>query len=125
MFMLCGNGYIVDVGGGGIREFSNKQSIPLRANQEVILDPRISYFFKVSVRVISSFNYARATQGAGIFVDNKHFSTIWASNSGSVGQVFDWQGYLSGSSLKLLALKTKWVTTQPSHFKFTSAELYF
>lgn len=77
------------------------------------------------MRVISSFNYARATQGAGIFVDNKHFSTIWASNSGSVGQVFDWQGYLSGSSLKLLALKTKWVTTQPSHFKFTSAELYF
>ena len=27
MFMLCGNGYIVDVGGGGIREYANYKKI--------------------------------------------------------------------------------------------------
>ena len=72
------------------------------------------------MRVILNFSHIiGATRGAGIFVDNQHFSNIWASNVGSVGQVFDWQGYLSGSSLKLSAIM------QPIDFELTSAELYF
>ncbi|EDO6788447.1 hypothetical protein FV621_09685 [Campylobacter coli] len=112
--------------GGKDEFFANKDlSIPpLNVNKTLNSSKR--YYLIIECEFVRSFSYKSATQGRGIFINNSHFKTIVAQNSGGLGQKFRWEGWVQGSMIKQVNLDRNWnyQPTSQSHTRTTKFELY-
>ncbi|EKZ8861887.1 hypothetical protein RFA74_001438 [Campylobacter coli] len=113
--------------GGKDEFFANKDlSIPpLNVNKTLNSSKR--YYLIIECEFVRSFSYKSATQGRGIFVDDKLFTTVVSTRSGTKGQKFTYQGWVKGSKIKHVNLDTSWTHSPASqnHIKTTKFELYY
>ncbi|ENI9705566.1 hypothetical protein AB0Q23_001684 [Campylobacter coli] len=113
--------------GGKDEFFANKDlSIPpLNVNKTLNSSKR--YYLIIECEFVRSFSYKSATQGRGIFVDDKLFTTVVSTRSGTKGQKFTYQGWVKGSKIKHVNLDASWTHSPASqnHIKTTKFELYY
>ncbi|EJA8820414.1 hypothetical protein MUV49_001627 [Campylobacter coli] len=113
--------------GGKDEFFANKDlSIPpLNVNKTLNSSKR--YYLIIECEFVRSFSYKSATQGRGIFVDDKLFTTVVSTRSGTKGQKITYQGWVKGSKIKHVNLDRSWTYSpaSQSHIKTTKFELYY
>ncbi|EAK3587755.1 hypothetical protein B5R48_08080 [Campylobacter coli] len=113
--------------GGKYEFFANKDlSIPV-INTNKALNPSKKYYLIFECEFFRSFSYKRATQGRGIFVDDKLFTSVVETKSGFKGQKFTYQGWVKGSKIKHVNIDGSWTHSPASqtHTKTTKFELYY
>ncbi|EKA0667966.1 hypothetical protein ACUOFT_000280 [Campylobacter coli] len=113
--------------GGKYEFFANKDlSIPV-INTNKALNASKKYYLIFECEFVKSFSYKSATQGRGIFVDDKLFTTVVSTRSGTKGQKITYQGWVKGSKIKHVNLDTSWTYSPASqnHIKTTKFELYY
>lgn len=113
--------------GGKYEFFANKDlSIPV-INTNKALNPSKKYYLIFECEFVKSFSYKSATQGRGIFVDDKLFTTVVSTTSGTKGQKITYQGWVKGSKIKHVNLDKSWTfsPTSQTHIKTTKFELYY
>ncbi|ECK7013505.1 hypothetical protein FSE47_01405 [Campylobacter coli] len=113
--------------GGEYEFFANKDlSIPA-INTNKALNASKKYYLIFECEFVKSFSYRSATQGRGIFVDDKLFTTVVSTKSGTKGQKITYQGWVKGSKIKHVNLDRSWVYSPASqtHTKTTKFELYY
>ncbi|EAL2282921.1 hypothetical protein B7A49_01515 [Campylobacter coli] len=113
--------------GGKDEFFANKDlSIPV-INTNKALNASKKYYLIFECEFVESFRYKSATQGRGIFVDDKLFTTVVSTKSGTKGQKFTYQGWVKGSKIKHVNLDASWTHSPASqtHTKTTKFELYY
>ncbi|ECK8147452.1 hypothetical protein ACM16H_001609 [Campylobacter jejuni] len=113
--------------GGKDEFFANKDlSIPV-INTNKALNASKKYYLIFECEFVKSFSYKSATQGSGIFVDDKLFTTVVKTTSGTKGQKFTYQGWVKGSKIKHVNLDRSWTYSPASqtHIKTTKFELYY
>ncbi|ECZ3092292.1 hypothetical protein F7N80_00995 [Campylobacter coli] len=113
--------------GGEYEFFANKDlSIPV-INTNKALNASKKYYLIFECEFVKSFSYRSATQGRGIFVDDKLFTTVVSTKSGTKGQKITYQGWVKGSKIKHVNLDRSWVYSpaSQSHIKTTKFELYY
>ncbi|EDO8930116.1 hypothetical protein GN854_08765 [Campylobacter coli] len=113
--------------GGKYEFFANKDlSIPV-INTNKALNASKKYYLIFECEFVKSFRYKSATQGRGIFVDDKLFTTVVASKSGTEGQKFTYQGWVKGSKIRHVNLDGSWTFSPDSqaYIKTTKFELYY
>ncbi|EGD5878541.1 hypothetical protein KFZ99_001766 [Campylobacter coli] len=113
--------------GGKYEFFANKDlSIPV-INTNKALNASKKYYLIFECEFVKSFSYRSATQGRGIFVDDKLFTTVVSTKSGTKGQKITYQGWVKGSKIKHVNLDRSWVYSPASqtHTKTTKFELYY
>ncbi|EAI7862118.1 hypothetical protein CQI68_05955 [Campylobacter coli] len=113
--------------GGKYEFFANKDlSIPV-INTNKALNASKKYYLIFECEFVKSFSYKSATQGRGIFVDDKLFTTVVSTRSGTKGQKITYQGWVKGSKIKHVNLDTSWTHSPASqnHIKTTKFELYY
>ncbi|EJE3610182.1 hypothetical protein QBB38_000704 [Campylobacter coli] len=107
--------------------FANKDlSIPV-INTNKALNASKKYYLIFECEFVKSFSYKSATQGRGIFVDDKLFTTVVSTRSGTKGQKITYQGWVKGSKIKHVNLDKSWTYSPASqnHIKTTKFELYY
>ncbi|EAK2269453.1 hypothetical protein BTL09_07455 [Campylobacter coli] len=107
--------------------FANKDlSIPV-INTNKALNASKKYYLIFECEFVKSFSYKSATQGRGIFVDDKLFTTVVSTRSGTKGQKITYQGWVKGSKIKHVNLDRSWTYSPASqnHIKTTKFELYY
>ncbi|EPZ5547379.1 hypothetical protein ACXPBN_000135 [Campylobacter coli] len=107
--------------------FANKDlSIPV-INTNKALNASKKYYLIFECEFVKSFSYKSATQGRGIFVDDKLFTTVVSTRSGTKGQKITYQGWVKGSKIKHVNLDRSWTYSpaSQSHTKTTKFELYY
>ncbi|EMU6361535.1 hypothetical protein WOA22_001524 [Campylobacter coli] len=107
--------------------FANKDlSIPV-INTNKALNASKKYYLIFECEFVKSFSYKSATQGRGIFVDDKLFTTVVSTRSGTKGQKITYQGWVKGSKIKHVNLDKSWTYSPASqnHTKTTKFELYY
>ncbi|EAL0837730.1 hypothetical protein OX509_001615 [Campylobacter coli] len=112
--------------GGKYEFFANKDlSIPINTNKA--LNASKKYYLIFECEFVKSFSYKSATQGRGIFVDDKLFTTVVSTRSGTKGQKITYQGWVKGSKIKHVNLDRNWTYSpaSQSHIKTTKFELYY
>ncbi|EAH6977901.1 hypothetical protein LDW77_001634 [Campylobacter coli] len=112
--------------GGKYEFFANKDlSIPINTNKA--LNASKKYYLIFECEFVKSFSYKSATQGRGIFVDDKLFTTVVSTRSGTKGQKITYQGWVKGSKIKHVNLDGNWTYSpaSQSHIKTTKFELYY
>ncbi|EMD5906143.1 hypothetical protein VRN72_001624 [Campylobacter coli] len=112
--------------GGKYEFFANKDlSIPINTNKA--LNASKKYYLIFECEFVKSFSYKSATQGRGIFVDDKLFTTVVSTRSGTKGQKITYQGWVKGSKIKHVNLDGNWTYSpaSESHIKTTKFELYY
>ncbi|ECC1874259.1 hypothetical protein FN950_07575 [Campylobacter coli] len=113
--------------GGKDEFFANKDlSIP-PLNVNKTLNSSKKYYLIFECEFVKSFSYKSATQGRGIFVDDKLFTTVVSTRSGTKGQKITYQGWVKGSKIKHVNLDKSWTHSPASqnHIKTTKFELYY
>ncbi|ELJ3788265.1 hypothetical protein QQW28_001419 [Campylobacter coli] len=113
--------------GGKYEFFANKDlSIPV-INTNKALNASKKYYLIFECEFVKSFSYKSATQGRGIFVDDKLFATVVSTKSGTKGQKITYQGWVKGSKIKHVNLARSWTYSPASqdHTKTTKFELYY
>ncbi|EOW3847608.1 hypothetical protein ACOW58_001898 [Campylobacter coli] len=113
--------------GGKYEFFANKDlSIPV-INTNKALNASKKYYLIFECEFVKSFSYKSATQGRGIFVDDKLFTTVVSTTSGTKGQKITYQGWVKGSKIKHVNLDGSWTFSPTSqiHTKTTKFELYY
>ncbi|ELF7023486.1 hypothetical protein RA921_001827 [Campylobacter coli] len=113
--------------GGKYEFFANKDlSIPV-INTNKALNASKKYYLIFECEFVKSFSYKSATQGRGIFVDDKLFTTVVSTRSGTKGQKITYQGWVKGSKIKHVNLDRSWTynPASQSHTKTTKFELYY
>ncbi|EGQ1227073.1 hypothetical protein I2K25_001538 [Campylobacter coli] len=113
--------------GGKYEFFANKDlSIPV-INTNKALNASKKYYLIFECEFVKSFSYKSATQGRGIFVDDKLFKTVVSTRSGTKGQKITYQGWVKGSKIKHVNLDKSWTynPASQSHTKTTKFELYY
>ncbi|EJG9886271.1 hypothetical protein NB736_001873 [Campylobacter coli] len=113
--------------GGKYEFFANKDlSIPV-INTNKALNASKKYYLIFECEFVKSFSYKSATQGRGIFVDDKLFTTVVSTKSGTKGQKITYQGWVKGSKIKHVNLDRSWTYSPASqnHIKTTKFELYY
>ncbi|EAH8125040.1 hypothetical protein F0016_08990 [Campylobacter coli] len=113
--------------GGKYEFFANKDlSIPV-INTNKALNASKKYYLIFECEFVKSFSYKSATQGRGIFVDDKLFTTVVSTRSGTKGQKITYQGWVKGSKIKHVNLHANWNHSPASqtHTKTTKFELYY
>ncbi|EJY2156655.1 hypothetical protein OFW03_001282 [Campylobacter coli] len=113
--------------GGKYEFFANKDlSIPV-INTNKALNASKKYYLIFECEFVRSFSYKSATQGRGIFVDDKLFKTVVSTRSGTKGQKITYQGWVKGSKIKHVNLDKSWTYSpaSQSHIKTTKFELYY
>ncbi|EGO3036396.1 hypothetical protein NAB38_001402 [Campylobacter coli] len=113
--------------GGKYEFFANKDlSIPV-INTNKALNASKKYYLIFECEFVKSFSYKSATQGRGIFVDDKLFTTVVSTRSGTKGQKITYQGWVKGSKIKHVNLDRSWTYSpaSQSHTKTTKFELYY
>ncbi|EHB2852484.1 hypothetical protein JYF24_001810 [Campylobacter coli] len=113
--------------GGKYEFFANKDlSIPV-INTNKALNASKKYYLIFECEFVRSFSYKSTTQGRGIFVDDKLFTTVVATTNGTKGQKFTYQGWVKGSKIKHVNLDESWTFSPGSqtHTKTTKFELYY
>ncbi|EOA6122886.1 hypothetical protein ACH5FS_001798 [Campylobacter coli] len=113
--------------GGKYEFFANKDlSIPV-INTNKALNASKKYYLIFECEFVASFSYKSATQGRGIFVDDKLFTTVVSTKSGTKGQKFTYQGWVKGSKIRHVNLDARWTHAPASqtHTKTTKFELYY
>ncbi|EAK3695517.1 hypothetical protein BZ287_08205 [Campylobacter coli] len=113
--------------GGKYEFFANKDlSIPV-INTNKALNASKKYYLIFECEFVKSFSYKSATQGRGIFVDDKLFTTVVSTKSGTKGQKITYQGWVKGSKIKHVNLDKSWTFSpaSQSHTKTTKFELYY
>ncbi|EAK4949179.1 hypothetical protein B7681_09075 [Campylobacter coli] len=113
--------------GGKYEFFANKDlSIPV-INTNKALNASKKYYLIFECEFVKSFSYKSATQGRGIFVDDKLFTTVVSTTSGTKGQKITYQGWVKGSKIKHVNLDKSWTfsPTSQTHIKTTKFELYY
>ncbi|AOH50396.1 hypothetical protein CC14983A_1309 [Campylobacter coli] len=113
--------------GGKYEFFANKDlSIPV-INTNKALNASKKYYLIFECEFVKSFSYKSATQGRGIFVDDKLFTTVVSTRSGTKGQKITYQGWVKGSKIKHVNLDKSWTYSPASqnHIKTTKFELYY
>ncbi|EAH5921669.1 hypothetical protein KTR83_001427 [Campylobacter coli] len=113
--------------GGKYEFFANKDlSIPV-INTNKALNASKKYYLIFECEFVKSFSYKSATQGRGIFVDDKLFTTVVSTKSGTKGQKITYQGWVKGSKIKHVNLDVSWTYSPASqnHIKTTKFELYY
>ncbi|EGX7412290.1 hypothetical protein JHE62_001538 [Campylobacter coli] len=113
--------------GGKYEFFANKDlSIPV-INTNKALNASKKYYLIFECEFVKSFSYKSATQGRGIFVDDKLFTTVVSTRSGTKGQKITYQGWVKGSKIKHVNLDKSWTYSPASqtHTKTTKFELYY
>lgn len=113
--------------GGKYEFFANKDlSIPV-INTNKALNASKKYYLIFECEFVKSFSYKSATQGRGIFVDDKLFTTVVSTTSGTKGQKITYQGWVKGSKIKHVNLDGSWTyyPTSQTHTKTTKFELYY
>ncbi|EIP0949005.1 hypothetical protein LRQ27_001711 [Campylobacter coli] len=113
--------------GGKYEFFANKDlSIPV-INTNKALNASKKYYLIFECEFVKSFSYKSATQGRGIFVDDKLFTTVVSTTSGTKGQKITYQGWVKGSKIKHVNLDASWIYSPASqnHIKTTKFELYY
>ncbi|EFQ2340813.1 hypothetical protein ACSM8N_000002 [Campylobacter coli] len=113
--------------GGKYEFFANKDlSIPV-INTNKALNASKKYYLIFECEFVRSFSYKSATQGRGIFVDDKLFKTVVSTRSGTKGQKITYQGWVKGSKIKHVNLDRSWTYSpaSQSHTKTTKFELYY
>ncbi|EBF5480104.1 TPA: hypothetical protein SBX01_001034 [Campylobacter coli] len=113
--------------GGKDEFFANKDlSIPV-INTNKALNASKKYYLIFECEFVTSFSYKSATQGRGIFVDDKLFKKVVSTRSGTKGQKITYQGWVKGSKIKHVNLSTSWTYSpaSQSHIKTTKFELYY
>ncbi|EKL2916198.1 hypothetical protein PQ420_000949 [Campylobacter coli] len=113
--------------GGKYEFFANKDlSIPV-INTNKALNASKKYYLIFECEFVKSFSYKSATQGRGIFVDDKLFTTVVSTKSGTKGQKMTYQGWVKGSKIKHVNLDKIWTYSPASqnHIKTTKFELYY
>ncbi|EAH7295067.1 hypothetical protein P2547_001671 [Campylobacter coli] len=113
--------------GGKYEFFANKDlSIPV-INTNKALNASKKYYLIFECEFVKSFSYKSATQGRGIFVDDKLFTTVVSTTSGTKGQKITYQGWVKGSKIKHVNLDARWTHSPASqaHIKTTKFELYY
>ncbi|ELJ3982283.1 hypothetical protein QQW35_001727 [Campylobacter coli] len=113
--------------GGKYEFFANKDlSIP-PLNVNKTLNSSKKYYLIFECEFVKSFSYKSATQGRGIFVDDKLFKTVVSTRSGTKGQKITYQGWVKGSKIKHVNLDGSWTYSpaSQSHTKTTKFELYY
>lgn len=113
--------------GGQDEFFANKDlSIPV-INTNKALNASKKYYLIFECEFVKSFSYKSATQGRGIFVDDKLFTTVVSTRSGTKGQKITYQGWVKGSKIKHVNLDVSWTHSPASqnHIKTTKFELYY
>ncbi|EAK3733266.1 hypothetical protein CEE14_03960 [Campylobacter coli] len=113
--------------GGKYEFFANKDlSIPV-INTNKALNASKKYYLIFECEFVKSFSYKSATQGRGIFVDDKFFTTVVATKSGTKGQKITYQGWVKGSKIRHVNLDRSWTYSPASqaHIKTTKFELYY
>lgn len=113
--------------GGKYEFFANKDlSIPV-INTNKALNASKKYYLIFECEFVKSFSYKSATQGRGIFVDDKLFTTVVSTKSGTKGQKITYQGWVKGSKIKHVNLDARWTHSPASqaHIKTTKFELYY
>ncbi|EAL6169894.1 hypothetical protein FRN56_06890 [Campylobacter coli] len=113
--------------GGKYEFFANKDlSIPV-INTNKALNASKKYYLIFECEFVKSFSYKSATQGRGIFVDDKLFTTVVSTRSGTKGQKITYQGWVKGSKIKHVNLDRSWTYSPASqnHIKTTKFELYY
>ncbi|EKB8808916.1 hypothetical protein OPO19_001068 [Campylobacter coli] len=113
--------------GGKYEFFANKDlSIPV-INTNKALNASKKYYLIFECEFVKSFSYKTATQGRGIFVDDKLFTTVVSTTSGTKGQKITYQGWVKGSKIKHVNLDESWTYSPASqtHTKTTKFELYY
>ncbi|EFK9747840.1 hypothetical protein HIW12_001383 [Campylobacter coli] len=113
--------------GGKYEFFANKDlSIPV-INTNKALNASKKYYLIFECEFVKSFSYKSATQGRGIFVDDKLFTTVVSTTSGTKGQKITYQGWVKGSKIKHVNLDVSWTFSPDSqtHTKTTKFELYY
>ncbi|EAH4458287.1 hypothetical protein ACOJD4_000665 [Campylobacter coli] len=113
--------------GGKYEFFANKDlSIPV-INTNKALNASKKYYLIFECEFVKSFSYKSATQGRGIFVDDKLFTTVVSTRSGTKGQKITYQGWVKGSKIKHVNLDASWTHSPASqaHIKTTKFELYY
>lgn len=113
--------------GGKYEFFANKDlSIPV-INTNKALNASKKYYLIFECEFVKSFSYKSTTQGRGIFVDDKLFTTVVSTTSGTKGQKITYQGWVKGSKIKHVNLDAGWTLspTSQTHTKTTKFELYY
>ncbi|ECX9813106.1 hypothetical protein F6295_08620 [Campylobacter coli] len=113
--------------GGKDEFFANKDlSIPV-INTNKALNASKKYYLIFECEFVKSFSYISATQGRGIFVDDKLFTTVVSTRSGTKGQKITYQGWVKGSKIKHVNLDASWTYSPASqnYIKTTKFELYY
>ncbi|EGP2418152.1 hypothetical protein IYP29_001736 [Campylobacter coli] len=113
--------------GGKYEFFANKDlSIPV-INTNKALNASKKYYLIFECEFVKSFSYKSATQGRVIFVDDKLFTTVVSTTSGTKGQKITYQGWVKGSKIKHVNLDASWTYSPASqnHIKTTKFELYY
>lgn len=113
--------------GGKYEFFANKDlSIPV-INTNKALNASKKYYLIFECEFVRSFSYKSATQGRGIFVDDKLFTTVVSTKSGTKGQKFTYQGWVKGSKIKHVNIDANWTHSPASqtHTKTIKFELYY
>lgn len=113
--------------GGKYEFFANKDlSIPV-INTNKALNASKKYYLIFECEFVKSFSYKSATQGRGIFVDDKLFTTVVSTTSGTKGQKITYQGWVKGNKIKHVNLDASWTHSPASqaHIKTTKFELYY
>ncbi|EIL6659574.1 hypothetical protein LL692_001266 [Campylobacter coli] len=113
--------------GGKYEFFANKDlSIPV-INTNKALNASKKYYLIFECEFVKSFRYKSATQGRGIFIDDKLFTTVVSTTSGTKGQKITYQGWVKGSKIKHVNLDAGWTHSPASqtHTKTTKFELYY
>ncbi|EJB5772954.1 hypothetical protein ABSA38_000002 [Campylobacter coli] len=113
--------------GGKYEFFANKDlSIPV-INTNKALNASKKYYLIFECEFVKSFSYKSATQGRGIFVDDKLFTTVVSTKSGTKGRKITYQGWVKGSKIKHVNLDRSWTYSpaSQSHTKTTKFELYY
>ncbi|MCE7218494.1 hypothetical protein LZW17_08815 [Campylobacter coli] len=113
--------------GGKYEFFANKDlSIPV-INTNKALNASKKYYLIFECEFVKSFSYKSTTQGRGIFVDDKLFTTVVSTTSGTKGQKITYQGWVKGNKIKHVNLDAGWThsPTSQTHTKTTKFELYY
>ncbi|ECL3225440.1 TPA: hypothetical protein SCV42_001814 [Campylobacter coli] len=113
--------------GGKYEFFANKDlSIPV-INTNKALNASKKYYLIFECEFVKSFSYKSAIQGRGIFVDDKLFTTVVSTKSGTKGQKITYQGWVKGNKIKHVNLDRSWTYSpaSQSHIKTTKFELYY
>ncbi|ENT9876887.1 hypothetical protein ACFBB1_001173 [Campylobacter coli] len=113
--------------GGKDEFFANKDlSIPV-INTNKALNASKKYYLIFECEFVKSFRSNFTTQVSVIFVDDKLFTTVVSTKSGTKGQKFTYQGWVKGSKIKHVNFSTNWTHSPASqtNIKTTKFELYY